>query len=277
MIAMQMSTEHQRVLHPSDLAAAVELSSLAGWNQTAEDWRMLLDLAPAGCFGIEAHGQLVSTTTLLCYGQRLAWIGMVLTHPEYRGRGFARRLLAHAMDSANSLGIETVKLDATDQGKPLYENFGFHAEQSVERWVRPGVSTSEPPGRSLQSSRSSRELDLEAFGADRRIVLESLAGRSEVYANSNAFLFTRTGRTMPYLGPCVAADHNDACALITDCVQASPRANWSWDLLPANHKAVAVAAALGFTRQRHLTRMAMGRPLRGRDEFIYAIAGFELG
>jgi GNAT superfamily N-acetyltransferase len=274
---MQISTEQLRALHPGDLVAAVELSSVAGWNQTAQDWRMLLDLVPSGCFGIEAHGQLVSTTTLLCYGRRLAWIGMVLTKPEYRGRGFARRLLAHAMDSANSLGIETVKLDATDQGKPLYENFGFRAEQSVERWTRPGVSNFGSPERSVQSSQYWRELDLEAFGADRQAVLENLAGRSEVYASPRAFLLARTGRTMAYLGPCVASDHNDARALITECVQASPRANWSWDLLPANHNAVSVATALGFTRQRHLTRMAMGKPLRGRDEFIYAIAGFELG
>src|SRR5438445_6279395 len=134
MIAMPVSTEQLRLLNSRDLASAFELSTAAGWNQTVEDWAMLIELAPEGCFGIEADGWLVSTTTLVRYGQRLAWIGMVLTNAEYRGRGFARRLLAEALDRADSMGVETVKLDATDQGRPLYEKLGFEPEQAVERW-----------------------------------------------------------------------------------------------------------------------------------------------
>jgi GNAT superfamily N-acetyltransferase len=276
MIAMDTSTGQVRALRPSDLAAAVELSSIAGWNQTEEDWRMLVTAASTRCFGIEADGQLVSTTTLVCYEQRLAWIGMVLTKPEYRGRGFARRLLGHALDSANSLGVATVKLDATDQGKPLYERFGFNAEQPVERWVRPGGSNS--ISKQITTTRSqSQKLDLDTFGADRSALLGQLAERSSVFSIADAFLFARTGRTTAYLGPCVASDPDEARTLITECVHASPRANWSWDLLPANRNAAAFASELGFTRQRHLTRMTMGKPLRTRDEFIYAIAGFELG
>ena len=114
-----------RKLEPSDIPAALELSAQAGWNQTAEDWRTLVDLSVKGCLGIEVDGELASTTTLLCYGTRLAWIGMVLTRTRYRGRGFARRLLMQALRLADEMHIETVKLDATEQGQPLYEhNFG---------------------------------------------------------------------------------------------------------------------------------------------------------
>src|SRR5438876_2622958 len=137
MVGMEISTEQLRLMTSDDLAAATELSTAAGWNQTSEDWQMLMALGPNNCFAIEADGQVVSTTTLLCYSQRLAWIGMVLTRANYRGRGFARRLLAAALDRADSLRIETLKLDATEQGRPLYEAFGFQAEQAVERWSRP--------------------------------------------------------------------------------------------------------------------------------------------
>src|SRR5579863_2424566 len=125
-----------RSLVASDIPAALGLSEQAGWNQTGEDWRMLVDLAPQGCLAIEVEGELAATTTLLCYGQRLAWIGMVLTKLPYRGRGFARRLLTQALTQADEMGIETVKLDATDQGRPLYEKMGFRFEQAVERWSR---------------------------------------------------------------------------------------------------------------------------------------------
>ena len=72
-----------RRLVASDIPAAAELSEQAGWNQTPDDWRMLIDLAPEGCLAIEVGGELAATTTLLGYGRRLAWIGMVLTKTSY--------------------------------------------------------------------------------------------------------------------------------------------------------------------------------------------------
>src|SRR6266498_5397231 len=71
MVAMDISTEQRRLMNTGDFTAALELSCAAGWNQTYEDWHMLLEVAPDGCFGIEADGRLVATTTLLCYEQRL--------------------------------------------------------------------------------------------------------------------------------------------------------------------------------------------------------------
>jgi GNAT superfamily N-acetyltransferase len=282
MVGMEISTEQLRLMNTGDLTAAVELSSAARWNQTADDWRMLMNLAPTNCFAIEADGRLVSTTTLLCYSQQLAWIGMVLTSTDYRGRGFARRLLAAALDRADSLGIETVKLDATDEGKPIYGKFGFKAEQPVERWSRPRPTELQAP-ESQRSSRSSvlspplRELDSQAFGTDRSRILQALVLRSTLNSTPRAFLFARPGRTTQYLGPCIAKDPAAAREIISGVTNASAHTSWSWDLLPENKDAVALASELGFTRKRCLSRMARGKPLRGREEMVFAIAGFELG
>lgn len=275
MIAMQVSAEQVRLLNSGDLAAASELSTKAGWNQTPEDWSMLMELAPEGCFGIQADGRLVSTTTLVCYGRRLAWIGMVLTNAEYRGRGFARRLLAQALDRADSIGVETVKLDATDLGRPLYEKLGFKAEQAVERWTRAGSLGSRR--RANTTTHYSLDLDAEAFGCDRSALLGMLLKRNKIHGTPDGFLFSRGGRTTAYLGPCVASDPAVVQALVTELIDQSPQDSWSWDLLPANRNAVAIASEFGFVRQRCLTRMTRGRPLHQRDQLVYAIAGFELG
>ena len=282
MVGMEISTEQLRLMTIDDLAAAVELSTAAGWNQTAEDWQMLMALEPNNCFAIEADGRLVSTTTLRCYSQRLAWIGMVLTSANYRGRGFARRLLAAALDRADSLGIETVKLDATEQGRLLYETFGFQAEQAVERWSRTGSAQSHPlePERSSNLSSLSphlRALDLQAFSTDRSTILQALAPRSTVELASNAFLFSRPGLRTQYLGPCIAHGPAAAREIIISVLKTSVHSSWSWDLFPANKEAVALASEFGLTRQRCLTRMTRGKPLRGHEEMVFAIAGFELG
>src|SRR5947209_20559745 len=110
-----------RLLNPSDIPQAMRLKGAAGWNQTAEDWARLMELAPHGCFGIDVDGVLASTTTAVCYGTDLAWIGMVLTSAEHRGRGLARTLMRHTLEYIAQRGVECVKLDATDMGRPLYE------------------------------------------------------------------------------------------------------------------------------------------------------------
>lgn len=268
-----------RRLAAPDLPAALELSEQAGWNQTADDWRMLIDLAPTGCLAIEVDGELAATTTLLCYGRRLAWIGMVLTKKCYRGRGFARRLMTEALSLADQKAVETVKLDATDQGRPLYEKMGFRSEQAVERWTRTGTGhttgTTVPAGE--RPAESWRMADHRAFGADRSELLERLARRGQPpFVIEGSYCLTRPGRYSHYLGPSVCDAPTTARALIERALATAGHRDCSWDLFPAN-AAAAIARDLAFTPTRHLQRMVRGKDLRADSDSIYAIAGFELG
>jgi len=276
------SEEKLRLLQTEDIPAIFQLSTAAGWNQTEADWRMLLQLAPEGCLAIEVNGQIAATTTLVCYERGLAWVGMVLTKQEYRRRGLARRLLAAALEQADNLEIETTKLDATDQGKSLYEEFGFRAEQSVERWTRPGTKSSESNAIPelhagiCPKTEVWRRSDTLVFGADRLHLLQQLAERNEPMELSQSYLFARPGRVTAHLGPCVCQDPETARRLIQERVR-NTSCGWSWDLFPKNQAAVALARDLGFTPQRHLVRMARGKTLQQNENAIYAIAGFELG
>ena len=92
-----------------------------------------------------------------------------------------------------------------------------------------------------------------------------------------SYLFTRPGRQTAYLGPCVCDAPETARTLIERALQTAGSSGWSWDLLPNNANAVAIAQNLGFTPRRHLLRMVRGKDLRGKEDAIYAIAGFELG
>src|SRR6476659_1332584 len=122
-----------RLLFESDIAAAMRLKDAAGWNQTEADWRRLLLLEPHGCFCAIKDGRVVGTTTTTTYGEDLAWIGMVLVDPDYRGQGIATKLMNVALNYLKEK-VQTVKLDATPLGKPVYEKFGFQIESLVERW-----------------------------------------------------------------------------------------------------------------------------------------------
>ena len=272
----EVGREKLRRLRAEDIPPAAQLSAQAGWNQTEEDWRTLLELSPEGCLAIEVDGHLAATTTLLCYGRRLAWIGMVLTKAEYQRRGFARRLLAHALENADQMGIATIKLDATAQGQPLYERLGFRSEQEIERWSRPGGNAAQLPGVRTSLEEPWRELDSLVFGADRSRLLARLAQLNPPRSISQSYLFSRPGRVSAYLGPCISENPGTARRMIGECVQ-NTRCGWYWDLFPRNRDAVALARDLGFSPRRHLVRMARGKELREKESAIYAIAGFELG
>jgi hypothetical protein len=199
---------------------------------------------------------------------------MVLTSPGYRRRGLAKRLLTKVLSQADNMGIETVKLDATEQGRPLYETFGFRCEQEIERWSR--IGSGEPPLPFRPNPEEVwRDSDAIVFGADRSQLLEKLAHRNPPASQSQSYLFARRGRATAHLGPCVGKEAATVHSMIDTSIGDS--GDWSWDLLPRNGEAVAVARDLGFSPQRHLVRMARGEDLCGDGSAVYATAGFELG
>lgn len=261
----------------------MRLKEAAGWNQTEDDWRILLSLAPDSCFGIECNGQLAATTTAIVYGNDLAWIGMVLTAPEFRNRGFAHRLMNHTLDHLRERGVAWAKLDATEIGANVYSDFGFRFECGVERWQR-GPSNAPVS----EETCSSRSVDLgvissrDTFGVSRTQLLECLTRTGGACLNESGFALWRPGSFAHYFGPCVAGDLRSAEPLLRCCLDANQGCPLIWDLPPQNSAAVQLARKYGFQRTRTLSRMARAlrpdaKPLRPEMNSLFALAGFEYG
>lgn len=280
-----------RTLTADDVASAMELSTAAKWNQTPEDWHRIMHLSSESCRCIEDAGKIVATTTLLPYGQQLAWIGMVLTRPEYRRQGLARRLIEDAIATAERRGLRTLKLDATDEGRPLYESFGFVVEQTIERWgTDAALSTqgnsadthAEAYSDDLGHSRLTENLivlDGAAFGASRGDLLKLLLKSGTCHMTSNGYVLSRAGIFARYLGPCVANSEAEASQLIHAHLESHTNRShgWYWDLLSENESSIRCAKRFGFTQLRTLWRMRLGQAIENNDAMVYAIAGFELG
>lgn len=262
-----------RTLSARDIPAAVALSNLAGWNQTQADWERLLHLDREACFALECDGSVVATATLTCYQDQLAWLGMVLTHPAYRRRGFGRRLVESALLLAEARKVHSIKLDATEYGSALYCSLGFREEQAIERWSGHGRPAA------VQSfigtlSEAHLELDRESFGADRSNILTSLG--QAAFVADDGFALWRPGARASYVGPCVARSSDTARRLVESCLSAVD-GPWYWDLLPANPLAVQMARDANFQLERKLVRMVKGTSVQGIDSKIYAASGFEFG
>lgn len=47
------------------------------------------------------------------------------THPDYRRRGIAYKMLDILVNEAKSKGINAISLETTEMGRPVYEKYGF--------------------------------------------------------------------------------------------------------------------------------------------------------
>jgi len=259
----------------------MRIKKAAGWNQTETDWRNLLQLAPDTSFGVECDGTLAATATAICYGRRLAWIGMVLTDPEYRRRGFARRLVEHSIEALTARGIQWIKLDATDMGAPLYRQLGFADEGNVERWR--SVVKIHPAGTADNGRPAGfNVLDRAAFGTDRTALLAALAPLGVAAIEGQGYAMARSGSLAAYFGPSVARRPEAAGELLVWFLSRHPGETVFWDLLPSNPEAVRLARAFGFESVRRLVRMVRrgipgAPPVVHDDSKVFAIAGFEYG
>ncbi|MGO8697457.1 MAG: GNAT family N-acetyltransferase [Limisphaerales bacterium] len=281
---------HLRRLLLSDLDFADSLRELAGWNQTLGDWRRFLAMQPAGCFLAQWEGAPAGAATTLSYGTDLAWIGMVLVHPEYRRRGIARALILQCIEYLRNSGVRCIKLDATPEGQFVYKNLGFKEEWTWRRW-----ETSLPPAAQWCPPSSVRPWkegdagaveaqDARAFGASRRGLLTVLAQESccalAFESNEGAlggYGMARQGAKALYFGPVAANSPLAGLALITALV-AQGKGRVFWDIPDLNTVAMEWAGRHGFRPQRSLTRMWLGengKPGNPLEQF--ALAGPELG
>ena len=280
-----------RVMTRADLAFADHVRALAGWNQTLADWQRFLDTEGEGCFVAEWNGQPAGTATTTVYGRDLAWIGMVLVHPDHRQQGIGTALLERCIAYARRRDVRGIKLDATPLGKKVYDNLGFQDEWTISRWVTPKFCPEpvrrDPRIRAWRDSETPSILDLDqaAFGVARRKILPALAAQSRhalvlesESGRIDAFGMVRAGSRALYLGPVVAAAADLGTMLVEALLARCPEEPVYWDIPDANSSAIAWAKKAGFAVQRSLTRMVLGdNMVPGDPHQQIALAGPELG
>jgi ribosomal protein S18 acetylase RimI-like enzyme len=249
------------------IEGALKLCRLAGWNQLAYDWRRLLKLEPLGCFAVSLKSKLVATVTNTRYGDNLAWIGMMLVHPDFRRQGLATMLVNKCLDFLRTSGTRCVKLDATPTGQKVYEKLGFEVEWPFRRWTlqRIPLNSQHVAGKVSPASQGSHdfpdqvcELDASAFGADRSELIRDLTPSTDVRFRGSGYGLLRPGYLADYLGPVVSGSLADAGDLIRELIDESPRTIF-WDIPSPNDSAVRLAQSLGFQPGRDLIRMQIGR------------------
>ena len=285
----------------NDLGLGLRLSRQAGWNQTESDWLRFMNTEPEGCFVAELNGYPVGTTTT-CIFDKVAWIAMVLVDTESRGQGIGTKLLKHALDYLDGQKVKTVRLDATDLGRPIYEKLGFGPEYELARFegiapssITPGGSLKaegfgDGEGKAIPKLRLGLppftdmiEFDRQMTGTNREKMLSRLFNEfpknTRIVTHNNkvdGFVTMRPGANAIQIGPCTASV-NSGPALLSDALHRCAGKAVYVDIPTGNVPAVKIAESSGLKIQRRFTRMSRGERIKDNIEAIWASSGPEKG
>jgi GNAT superfamily N-acetyltransferase len=280
-----------RLMTARDLPLGMRLKDQAGWNQTEADCRRLLDLQSDGCFVAELDGVPVGTTATCSFGP-VAWVALVLVEESVRGRGVGTALMEHALAFLDRQGIQTIRLDATELGRPIYEKLGFVEEYLLHRYagVLPPAeaATARPEENAVRTARPEHlegvfQLDRAVTATDRQNLLRRLfaerpeAGRVVVRdGRVQGYLSWRPGSKAVQIGPCLAEGEAGPLLFADACRRHAGQPVFI-DIPADNTAAVAATTAQGLTAQRPLLRMCRGPRLDERFTDIWASSGPEKG
>jgi GNAT superfamily N-acetyltransferase len=275
-----------RTLEAGDLEGAVALSAEAGWNQTRDDWRLLIADGPT--FAIEApDGRLVATALAYLYERRVAWIAMVLVTAGWQRKGIATELMRLAVAACRENGYIT-GLDATPAGREVYLPLGFRDVYSFTRLEAEKVviSDTESTSRPIEPSDLDAVVafDRRVSGMDRRPLLESLFRRrperaflTEKDGHISDIVLGRDGRRAEQMGPLLAEDAASARDLAMAALRGVEGVVFV-DVLNDKTELRKVLEDAGFQEQRGYIRMLLDRdtPL-DQVATVSAVTGPEFG
>jgi GNAT superfamily N-acetyltransferase len=274
----------------NDLNQAISLSNSEGWNQTEKDWKLLLENPLNTCLVAEHNNTVIGTATALNHSNKVAWIGMVLVDKRFRGQGVGKMLLRTIIDALKN--IDSIKLDATPAGLPLYEKLGFINEYMIYRMINPSLQSFskhpfsyEPVNVDRVSLSDVKKLDERIFGIARTYLLQALLrnypGKAYLINRNNnldGYMFGRDGIRFNYIGPVCAFSNDSARILILKALESLDHQPVALDILQDKEELIKWLESLGFIKQRHFIRMYLkSNSYSGLIKNNYLISGPEYG
>ncbi|MET3614997.1 GNAT superfamily N-acetyltransferase [Rhizobium aquaticum] len=254
-----------------------------GWNPSPDDAGAFFAADPQGFIGCFVEGELASGISAVAYGETFGFIGLYITRPNFRGRGFGLKVWNAGI---SRLAGRTIGLDGVPAQQANYEKMGFRRRYSSTRWsgIIPGNETA--GGIRAAISQEFPEIlsfDKLNFPEDRTAFLSSwLAPPRET------FVAHEDGRITGYavirkcleghkVGPLFARDGLIAQNLLNACSRTAGAAPVHLDVPDEQVEFARHLKARGFQRGFETARMYLGAPPVNDMRGVFAVTTLELG
>jgi len=271
-----------------DLPVIGSLRESVGW--TAPGWalRAVIGVPYARCVVIDDGTAPVAVGSGIAYGP-LGFVGNMVVDAAHRRRGIGSAVLDAVTGFLEGAGCGRIELNATDQGRPLYERHGFTSIGTSATTRIPRTTTLTPDattavrGAKPVDLDSLAEYDRQRFGGDRRMILAVLLGDPA----ARVVIAERGAVTAGYaciqnlpsrVGPMLADDPRVAETLLIEAFAHQPATDaLRLNLPPNNAPGAEWLRGLGVDVEPWDGRMARGPQVPRRDETVYGMAFGALG
>jgi ribosomal protein S18 acetylase RimI-like enzyme len=272
-----------------DVPAIGALRESVGWGVTGWALRAVIGQGHAACLlAVDGGGNVAGVGSGIVYGP-MGFIGNMIVAEPHRRRGVASAILEAVTAFLEGAGCTRLELNATSDGRPLYERHGFRSRgrSATARIPRDAELGGDPGVRVREASDSDLPViaayDRPRFGGDRRVLLELLLHEPTAAAlvaaghfGINGYAFVRTDDAR--IGPMVADAPSTAGALLRVGFELLPDArDVRLNLPPNNRPGAAWLESIGVELEPWDGRMGRGPDVPRRDDTVYGMTIGALG
>ena len=273
-----------------DLPAIAALRQSVGW--TPHDWAMRAVIGQPDSIFVVAEtgeGELAAMGSGIAYAPALGFVGNMVVAEGHRRQGIGSEILELVTAWLEAAGCHRFELNATDEGRPLYERHGFVSRGTS---LAAGISGRALPrlgpvrdARPLERGDIARlaDYDRPRFGGDRSRLLAVL-GTNDV---ARGYVVERDGEIEGFafvqaeeqrIGPMVAGSPEVAASLVAAVFGDRPElADVRLNLPPGNAAGAAWLRRVRVAAMDWDGRMARGPDVPRRDDTIYQMTVGPLG
>ncbi|MGF9564825.1 GNAT family N-acetyltransferase [Neorhizobium sp. JUb45] len=277
-----MTTPMIRPLDAQEVGKLLEWAADEGWNPGLADAPAFLAADPEGFLGCFIADEMVAGVSAVRYDSDFGFIGLYITHPDFRGKGFGRRVWDAGMAH---LAGRTIGLDGVPQQQSNYRTMGFLPAYETFRW-----SGRVQGAHSEDVVRVGEDLLPPIVAYDRRFFP---AGRQTFLAEwlkppritfailrngaINGFAVLRRCQEGFKIGPLFAENSADAESLLVVCSAQAGDEMLHIDVPGAQQTFAGFLKNHAFTRGFVTSRMYRGAPPVLDDRGVFGITTLELG
>jgi GNAT superfamily N-acetyltransferase len=272
-----------------DLPAIAALRESVGWGVHEWALRAVIGEPSARCI-VAANGEaeVMAVGSGIAYGP-LGFVGNMVVAPDVQRRGLGSAILNGVIGFLEAAGCVRLELNATSEGRPLYERHGFHSTgTSATAEIPRGLSLTADPSVDV---RVAAIADLEAlgsydrprFGGDRRRILELLLADADATVLAAGIANELAGYACVHadggrIGPFLADAPTIAETLLASAFDLAPDVErLRLNLPPGNEIGAGWLRGLGVETAGWDGRMARGADVPKREETLWGMAVGALG
>ena len=273
---------------PEDLPAIAALREEVGWGVHEWALRAVIGQPHARCaLAVDGTGGLAAVGSGIAYGP-LGFVGNMIVAEPYRRRGVGSAILETVTDFLDAAGCRRLELNATSDGRPLYERHGFEtigtsATARIPRGVGLAGNGEVVRDASTEDLEVLLAYDRPRFGGDRRPLLELLVAdpgvRTMVAERDGTVAGYACLRTdPPRIGPFLADEPRVAEGLLAHAFASAPEVSeLRLNLPPNNEPGAEWLRRLEVEVEPWDGRMGRGPRIPRRDDTVYGMAVGALG